>query len=115
MNNKGFTLVELLAVILILLGLAGITMFGITNVLENQDQKNAEQQKELACGAAKIYFSLHEGESTVTVSKLKSEGHFSSVSKTDKLEDTDVIKINSSKIICYLNYNCDELEQNCPY
>jgi len=98
MNNKGFTLVELLAVIVILLGLAGITIFGITNILEKQDEDIEKQQKELACGAAKIYFSLHEEDNTVGVDELISDGYFSSTSKTDKIEKLTLTIDNDKKI-----------------
>ncbi len=98
MNNKGFTLVELLAVIVILLGLATITTFGITSVLSKQDERQTEQQKELACGAAKVYFSLHEDLVSVTVNKLKEDGYFSANSKIDKIEDLTITIDNTKKM-----------------
>ena len=111
-NNKGFTLVELLAVILILLGLASVTLLGITNVLKNREADAIREQKELACGAAKIYFSINGGTEVteVTVGTLKQKGYFSTVSKTDTLNDSDKLKINNAtKIITIGETPCNNL------
>ena len=104
-NNKGFTLVELLAVIVILLGLAGITLFGITSVLEKRGDDETREQKELACGAAKVYFSLNENKTTVTVTELKSDGYFASTSNTDKINNLS-LTINQNKVIKIGNEEC---------
>ena len=97
-NNKGFTLVELLAVILILLGLAGVTLFGITSILSKRDADELEEQKELVCGAAKIYFSLNPptgSTGSVTIRDLKEGEYFNSTSKLDKVEMSWAIVIQS--------------------
>ncbi len=107
-NNKGFTLVELLAVILILLGLAGVTLFGITSILSNREEKELEQQKELTCGAAKIYFSLNKSATEVTIETLKSDGYFNSTSKTDQIASGTKFTINSEKKIKISGENCPE-------
>ena len=112
MNNKGFTLVELLAVIIILLALARITMFGITSILENQDRRQEEQQKELACGAAKIYFSTKDLDvtNTVSVATLISGEYFSSTSKTDKIKDKTLTINKNTKIISFVG----DSDFTCP-
>ena len=60
LNKKGFTLVELLAVIVILASVSLIVVSSITSSLTRRDDKECEEQKELAKNAAKIYFSLNQ-------------------------------------------------------
>ena len=57
-NNKGFTLVELLAVIVMLISISLVVVGGISASLERRDEKKCMEQQELAIGAAKIYFSM---------------------------------------------------------
>ena len=94
MNNKGFTLVELLAVIVILSSISLIVMSSISASLERRDVKECEEQIELAKNAAKIYFSINDcmistsGDSCdVDISVLKSGNYFNEKSKTDRLKD----------------------------
>jgi len=69
LNNKGFTLVELLAVILILVTVSLVAVGGISNSLLNRDVKECKEQQELAVSAAKMYFSLDgKGSASVTIS-----------------------------------------------
>ena len=70
-NNKGFTLVELLAVIVILLAVSSVVGWGITNTLERREVKECKEQVELAKGAAKIYFSINKSKTEVTIKTLK--------------------------------------------
>ena len=56
-NNKGFTLVELLAVMVILISISLVAVVTITSSLERREDKECTEQQELAIGAAKIYFS----------------------------------------------------------
>ena len=86
MNNRGFTLVELLAVLVILVSISLVAVLGISASLERRDIKECEEQQELAIGAAKIYFSLTGGTS-VSIADLKSGGYFSSDSKVGRLAD----------------------------
>lgn len=94
MNKKGFTLVELLAVIVILASISLIVMSSISASLERRDEKECEEQKELAKNAAKIFFSINNctvstnGDSCdVDISVLKSDNYFNEKSKTDRLKD----------------------------
>lgn len=95
MNNKGFTLIELLAVLVILLSVSLVAVGGISASLERRDIKECEEQKELAIGAAKIYFSLNDV-SSVTISELKSGNYFSDNKKIDRLNDSDTISIGTT-------------------
>jgi len=94
MNNKGFTLVELLAVIVMLVGISLTAVMGISASLERRDEKECNEQIQLAINTAKIYFSLNNV-SSVTIDKLKEEDYFSSDSKVDRLSDTDTITFNN--------------------
>ena len=98
MNNKGFTLVELLAVILILTGITLVAVAGISASLNKRDARECEEQKELAKNAAKIYFSLNDATS-VTVGTLKSNGYFNEASKTNRLKNNSSISIVSNAYV----------------
>ena len=83
-NRNGFTLVELLAVILILSSLSLIVVASVTSSLGRREEKECEEQKQLAINAAKIYFSLNSGKTIVDVGTLKSEDYFNEKSKTNR-------------------------------
>ena len=118
MNNKGFTLVELLAVLVILLTISLVAVGGISASLERRDVKECEEQRELAISAAKIYFSLNDV-SSVSIGTLNGlegrEDYFKNDYKIDKLKDGDFIKFNNGKYVyvatdgsCVVNDNIDE-------
>lgn len=89
-NNKGFTLVELLAVIVILSSIALITVASVSSSLGRREEKECNEQKALAKNAAKIYFSLNDDVTSVSVETLKSEGYFASNQKVDKISGGSV-------------------------
>lgn len=68
-NNRGFTLVELLAVIVILGSVSLVTVMGISASLERQEQNEICSQIETIKNAGKIYLSLNGG-NKVTLSEL---------------------------------------------
>jgi len=98
LNNKGFTLVELLAVILILVTVSLVAVGGISNSLLNRDVKECKEQQELAVSAAKMYFSLDgKGSASVTISTLKSAGYIKNGdNKVNLLKDTDRVIFNGT-------------------
>ena len=111
LNNKGFTLVELLAVIVILVTVSLVAVGGISNSLKNRDVKECEEQQQLAVSAAKLYFSL-DGTNTneVEVSILKSNGYIKDGdNKVSLLKDTDKVTFNGA---AYL-YNGDVVGKSC--
>ena len=89
MNNKGFTLVELLAVIVILSSMTLVVISSVSTSLIRRDEKECAEQMELAKNAAKIYFSLLSDNSDVdvTVGELKLAGYFNNNQKVDRLDD----------------------------
>lgn len=95
MNRKGFTLVELLAVIVILSGISLVVVSSISSSLGRQKDRECNEQKELAKNAAKIYFSLN-GKSSVTISELKSNNYFSDASQTNRLNDNDKVTLSGT-------------------
>ena len=96
-NNKGFTLVELLAVMVILVSVSFVAVGGITESLLRRDKRECEEQQKLAISAAKMYFSLDgKDETTVTVSTLKEKDYFNDRDNTDRLNDGDIIKVTDS-------------------
>ena len=111
LNNKGFTLVELLAVIVILVAVSLVAVGGISNSLQKRDVKECEEQQQLAVSAAKMYFSLDgKGLSEVNVFTLKSSGYIKGGDgKVNLLDDTDIITFNGT---AYL-YNRDDVGKSC--
>ena len=96
MNNKGFTLVELLAVIIILSGMSLVVVGSISSSLIKRDQKECEEQIELAKNAAKIYFSLNEDINSVTVLELKNNDYFNANKKVDRLNDDSTVTYDNN-------------------
>lgn len=107
-NKKGFTLVELLAVIVILVSISFVAVSGISSSLENRDIKECKEQQELAIGAAKIYFSLNKS-SIVSVKNLKDGKYLNDGNKTSKLNDDDIIKMTEDGYI----YNGRKVGESC--
>lgn len=108
MNNKGFTLVELLAVLVILSLISLTTVFGISASLDRRDIRECEEEIEFAKNSAKIYFSLEgKGLSEVTVLVLK-ENNYLDEKKTTKIKNEDKITVSNGKYI-FSGTVCDKL------
>ena len=60
MNNRGFTLVELLAVIAILIIIVGIAVPTISSSIERTNEKQQEVKRELIITTAELYLSDHK-------------------------------------------------------
>ena len=57
LNNKGFTLVELLAVIVILLAISMVAIPNITASLEKNKNRLSESQKKIIVSSAELFIS----------------------------------------------------------
>ena len=59
LNNKGFTLVELLAVVVILLIIISIAIPTISSSIQRTNNKQIENKKQLILAATELYLSDH--------------------------------------------------------
>ena len=96
MNNKGFTLVELLAVVVILASISIVAVINVTSSLKRRDTRECIEQVAIMKNSAKIYFSLNDDKTSVTLATLKDEGYIDSNNKTNKLSDTDKVNLTAS-------------------
>lgn len=99
MNKKGFTLVEMLAVVTLISLLTVGTYYGLIRLKDNADKKNEGNIKAAILTGAKAYFSDNIGINTVSVSELKNKGYVDLSSKDDS-------KYNYSSLIVEKSY-CD--------
>jgi len=74
-NEKGLTLVELLAVIVILGIIAAIAIPSIGGIIENSRIKAAKADALNAISAANLYFAENDEETEVKLSLLAAEGY----------------------------------------
>ena len=108
MNNRGFTLVELLAVMIILISISLVAVGNVTDSLVRREEKECEEQKELAISAAKIYFSLNNGDTSVKLIELNDphgDDYFKDDKKIDMLNEMDEIQFDGNNY----NYIPDDL------
>ena len=114
LNNKGFTLVELLAVMVILITISLVSVGGVTSSLTKRDVKECQEQQELAVSAAKIYFSL-TGKTSVTIGELNGGAapeytdYFKDDKKIDRLNPSDRISISGFNYL----YNGSSVGASC--
>lgn len=80
-NEKGLTLVELLAVIVILAIVAAIAIPAIGNIIENSRYNAVKADAINVLNAANLYFTENNEETTVTVGTLKKDGFLDSEGK----------------------------------
>ena len=86
-NNKGFTMVELLAAVTILGILATIAIVSVTNTMEKSHKEYDEKQNKLFTTAAQTYFTDNRSElpkkllttNTVTLQKLIEENYIEEI------------------------------------
>lgn len=103
LNNRGFTLVELLVVIVILIAIVSLAIPSITSSMERSKEKINKGKKEILGSAAELYLSnknrstlnnYYNGSCCVTLATLKSDGYVSD----DDLKDADGNKFTDTQI-----------------
>ena len=94
LNRKGFTLIELMVVIAILVIIMGIALPNITSSIERSKQKQKDNKIRLIESAGELYFDRHKGtisaddqELGVSINTLLAENFVSSEEIKDTCED----------------------------
>lgn len=82
-NEKGLTLIELLAVIVILAIVAAIAVPSIGNIIENSKYNAVKADATNILNAAQLYFTDDQSKLTVTVAELKTAKYLESEGKIE--------------------------------
>ena len=90
LNNRGFTLVEVLAVIVILGILSTILVFSVTGLLKKGEEDNYNSLRNSIISAAKIYMSDNRYDVLLDEDKCTDDNPYRNVKKVG------VIEINSN-------------------
>ncbi|MFJ7971188.1 prepilin-type N-terminal cleavage/methylation domain-containing protein [Psychrobacillus sp. NPDC096389] len=90
-NEKGLTLIELLAVIVILAIVAAIAVPAIGNIIENSRVGAIKADAQNAMAGAQLYFTENEDQNTVTVEKLVTDGFLEDAASLEAAKTTTTI------------------------
>ena len=112
MNKKGFTLVELLAVITIIGVISVIAVVSLNGVKKNIDLKTVEKNLDLILIAAKSYGEDHisdyiNQDKTIKVARFKDEAELTVDDKYTNLSVTLHLE-NNNRITSCIDINCDK-------
>ena len=99
-NRKGFTLVELLAVITILGIIIMIATVSVTSILNKNDKKNVSNDGSKLAEAAKIYYQDqgYTGDKKITLANLKSSGYIKDTKLTAGCIDIKITKNGTTNL-----------------
>ena len=119
LNKKGFTLVELLVVIVILVIIMSIAIPSITSSLDRSKAKQRDAKVKLIESAAEIYADRHIGTTTVSVSvsDLYNEGLITIEQLKDPFNDENCIieNVTCTGTSCKMAATGDDIETgDCP-
>ena len=106
MNRRGFTLVELLAVIVVLSALSLIVVSSINSTLERREEREIVEQQQLAINAAKIYFSLESGDCVKIDDLIGKYLSSDKIKRLDKNYSIAIVNEGGSQVYKYQQQNC---------
>jgi len=99
LNKKGFTLVELLAVVVILLAISVIAVSSISAAIERNKAKQNDAKIEIILSYAKLYYEEHQNSlgtsGSISLYKLKEEGYLTD----EERQNADGDDFNG--VVCY--------------
>ena len=117
MKNKAFTLVELMAIIIIIGVIATIAVPNVTNAIKISKQKSCEKQKEMIIDAAKRWATDNRiSNSNVSIETLKTEGYIKNEDIKNPLTKknmTGEINITYNSTYNQYIYTYDDLSSDC--
>lgn len=108
MNKKGFTLVELMGILVILGVMLVFTVPAITKTLKNSEANEMAEYEKTVCMAAQTYVEVkrYSYPKTIKFKTLRDNGYLSTTLKNPKTETLDsdnkkvTIKSSSGNISC---------------
>ncbi len=118
MNNKGFTLIEVVTAVVIMSLLGTIAITSMMSVLKNGNDKYYKNQENMVIMAAKEYYSDHKGElpiendtSTITLDELIENDYIDTVKDSkgnvcNGESKVTVSKIDNKKYKYTIELNC---------
>ena len=117
LNKKGFTLVELLVVIVILVIIMSIAIPSITSSLDRSKAKQRDAKVKLIESAAEIYVDRHNNNSSPTIQELYNEGLITIEQLKDPFNDEKCITgtVKCSGTSCKMDATGDDITTgDCP-
>lgn len=125
LNNKGFTLVEILAVLVILVAIMAVAIPSITSSIERSKEKQNKAKIKMLESFAEVYVTNHryavdknlkdEESCYIEIDKLKKESYF----KEDAVVDADgeeikgIIVFTKPNTYKYQRENFGEIKNSC--
>ena len=114
LNNKGFTLVELLAVLVILIAISSIAIPTISSSLDRSKNKQTQSKNKLLISAAELYVTDHRNNINdncfISVQTLINEGY---VDEYDEIPKNGIIEYTKSDNKYELKTNGDQNYSEC--
>ena len=120
LNNKGFTLVEILAVLVILAAIMSLAIPSFSSSLEVSDKKQEENRRKRIESAAEIYVTNYKSEiyenlnttssCYITIKTLADEGY---ISIDDKNDDNELVAFTKPNTLKYLEQEDTKPSNEC--